>query len=47
MPEGTLMDDTANPDVAARVQSSFDRQIFMRTVGARLVSVRPGHVVID
>jgi uncharacterized protein (TIGR00369 family) len=41
------MDDTASPEVAARVQSSFDRQAFMTTVGARLVSIRPGHVVID
>src|SRR4030095_9385940 len=45
--EGELMDQAANPDFAARVQSSFDRQAFMRTVGARLVSVEPGQVVIE
>ena len=33
--------------VAARVQASFDRQAFMQTVGARLVSVEPGQVVIE
>jgi hypothetical protein len=41
------MADTTNPEVAARVQASFDRQAFMRTVGARLVSVGPGQVVIE
>ena len=41
------MDDTAKPEVTERIQSSFDRQAFMRTVGARLVSIRPGHVVIE
>ena len=41
---------TPNPtdaEVAARVQASFDRQAFMRTVGARLVSIEPGRVVIE
>jgi uncharacterized protein (TIGR00369 family) len=33
--------------VAARVHASFERQAFMRTVGARLVSVEPGQVVIE
>ena len=32
---------------ADRVQSSFDRQAFMRTIGARLVSIEPGEVVIE
>ncbi len=41
------MAHAASPDFAARVQSSFDRQAFMRTVGARLISVEPGHVVIE
>ena len=41
------MTDASSSEVAARVQSSFDRQAFMRTVGARLVSVGPGHVVIE
>jgi uncharacterized protein (TIGR00369 family) len=41
------MDDTADPEVAARVQASFDRQAFMKTVGARLASIRPGEVVIE
>ena len=39
--------DASSSEVAARIQSSFDRQAFMRTVGARLVSVEPGHVVIE
>jgi uncharacterized protein (TIGR00369 family) len=41
------MGDTADPEVAARVQASFDRQEFMKTVGARLVSIGPGQVVIE
>ena len=32
---------------AGRVQSSFDRQAFMRTIGARLVSIESGEVVIE
>jgi uncharacterized protein (TIGR00369 family) len=42
-----LTDHVAIPEVAARVQASFDRQAFMRTVGARLVSIAPGQVVIE
>ena len=42
-----MTDDEASPDFGARVQSSFDRQAFMRTVGARLVSIEPGQVVIE
>jgi uncharacterized protein (TIGR00369 family) len=42
-----LTDQASSPELAARVHSSFDRQAFMRTVGARLVSVEPGHVVIE
>ena len=41
------MDDIANSEVTARIQTSFARQAFMRTVGARLVSITPGHVVIE
>jgi uncharacterized protein (TIGR00369 family) len=41
------MDDSVKPEVAERVQSSFDRQAFMKTVGARIVSIRPGQVVIE
>jgi len=41
------MQQPATPDFAARVKSSFDRQAFMTTVGARLVSIEPGHVVIE
>jgi len=41
------MTDTGDPEVAARVQASFDRQAFMKTVGARLASIRPGEVVIE
>jgi uncharacterized protein (TIGR00369 family) len=45
--EEELTNHPAGPEFAARVQSSFDRQAFMRTVGARLVSIAPGHVVIE
>jgi uncharacterized protein (TIGR00369 family) len=45
--EEELTNHPADPEFAARVQSSFDRQAFMRTVGARLVSIAPGHVVIE
>jgi uncharacterized protein (TIGR00369 family) len=41
------MADTADREVAARVQASFDRQAFMKTLGASLASVRPGEVVIE
>src|SRR5215471_7286665 len=41
------MADTADPEIAARVQSSFDRQAFMSTLGARLVSIEPGQVIIE
>src|SRR3954462_12484871 len=37
----------SDPDLVARVQASFDRQAFMQTVGARLVSVEPGRVIIE
>ena len=36
-----------DPQFEARVRSSFERQAFMRTVGARLVPVEPGQVVIE
>lgn len=36
----------ADPDFAARVQASFARQAAMRTLGATLEAVEPGHVVI-
>jgi uncharacterized protein (TIGR00369 family) len=42
-----VTDCPTDPELVARVQSSFDRQAFMQTVGARLVSVEPGHVVIE
>lgn len=42
-----MTEHVSSPEFAARVHSSFDRQAFMRTVGARLVSVEPGHVVIE
>jgi uncharacterized protein (TIGR00369 family) len=41
------MDRTPEPDFAARVRSSFDRQAFMMTVGARLVTIEPGQVIIE
>jgi uncharacterized protein (TIGR00369 family) len=37
----------ANPDYAARVRASFDRQGAMRLIGARLAEVRPGYCVIE
>lgn len=41
------MDHSArNPDFEAVVQASFARQSFMTTLGARLLSVRPGEVRI-
>jgi uncharacterized protein (TIGR00369 family) len=36
-----------DPEFAARVRESFDRQAFMRTLGARLTVVEPGRVVIE
>jgi uncharacterized protein (TIGR00369 family) len=37
----------ANPDYAARVRSSFDRQGAMRLIGARLAEVSPGYCAIE
>ena len=34
-------------DIRERVQRSFNRQEFMKTLGARIVSVEPGQVVIE
>jgi len=42
-----LTDRATNAEVETRVRSSFDRQAFMRTVGAHLVSIAPGEVVIE
>jgi uncharacterized protein (TIGR00369 family) len=36
-----------DPDFAARVRASFDRQDAMRTIGATLGSVEPGRVTIE
>ncbi|MFN3200408.1 MAG: PaaI family thioesterase [Bradymonadia bacterium] len=36
----------ADPDYATRVQQSFERQIFMQTLGAELGVVKPGYVEI-
>ncbi|HEX6361867.1 MAG TPA: PaaI family thioesterase [Albitalea sp.] len=36
----------ADPDFAARVRASFDRQAAMRTLGATLEAVEPGRVVV-
>ena len=36
-----------DPDYAARVRASFERQAAMETIGATLVSVEPGRVVIE
>ena len=35
------------PDSEARCRSSFEKQRFMATLGARLVAVRPGEAVIE
>jgi uncharacterized protein (TIGR00369 family) len=35
------------PEYETRCRSSFEKQQFMTTLGARLVSVRPGEVVIE
>src|SRR4051812_330754 len=40
------MPDPTNPDFASRVQASFARQIFMKTVGAEVTSIEPGQVTI-
>ncbi len=37
---------SSDPDVAQRVRDSFDRQAAMRTLGASLDTIEPGHVVI-
>ena len=39
--------EAPDPEFAARVRASFDRQAFMATVGASIVSVRPGEVVLE
>jgi uncharacterized protein (TIGR00369 family) len=36
-----------DPDFAARVRASFGKQGAMRTIGAVLAQVAPGHVVIE
>jgi uncharacterized protein (TIGR00369 family) len=36
-----------DPDFAARVRASFERQRFMRTLGARLVRLEPGLCEIE
>ena len=42
-----MTDHAASAEIAQRIQASFDRQLFMRTIGARLLSVEPGQVVIE
>jgi uncharacterized protein (TIGR00369 family) len=42
-----MTDQPPDPEWRTRVQSSFERQAFMSTVGARLVSIEPGQVVIE
>jgi uncharacterized protein (TIGR00369 family) len=39
--------DPSEPDYAARVRASFERQDAMKTIGATLVSVEPGVVAIE
>ena len=36
-----------DPDYDARVRASFARQAFMTTLGAQLVTIEPGYVVIE
>jgi uncharacterized protein (TIGR00369 family) len=36
-----------DPDFAARVRASFERQDAMKTIGASLAAVEPGRVVIE
>ena len=36
-----------DPDFAARVRASFERQDAMKTIGAQLAAVEPGRVVIE
>lgn len=36
-----------DPEFAARVRASFDRQAAMKTIGASLAGVEPGRVVIE
>jgi len=36
-----------DPDFAARVRASFDRQAAMKLIGATLTRVEPGHAVIE
>ena len=38
---------TATPDIDARIRASFARQRFMETMGATVVSVAPGEVVLE
>jgi uncharacterized protein (TIGR00369 family) len=39
--------DPSDPEYAARVRASFDRQAAMTTIGATLASVEPGVAVIE
>ncbi len=36
-----------DPDFAARVRASFERQAAMKLIGASLTTVEPGHAVIE
>lgn len=36
-----------DPDFATRARASFDRQNFMKTLGAQMVSIEPGFVQIE
>ena len=45
--ELTVANVPPDPDFDSRVRASFKRQVFMKTLGARLVSVAPGEVVIE
>jgi uncharacterized protein (TIGR00369 family) len=36
-----------DPEYERRVRASFERQQAMKTIGASLASIEPGHVVID
>ncbi|MEM8582200.1 MAG: PaaI family thioesterase, partial [Pseudomonadota bacterium] len=34
-------------DLDARIRASFDRQEMMKTLGAELIEIAPGHIVIQ
>ena len=39
--------EARDPEFEAKVRASFEKQLVMQTIGARLVTVEPGHVQIE